>query len=316
MKVWASVAMALTELGLGRIAWAEPPKPPKPRASKDTAEARRAANKDPKLACIAAFEEAQVRRNASQFLASQARLLACAKPECGEALLSECTQMYSELDSAIPSVVFSAHDSSTGIDRSDVSVAINGKPTLEVLDGKPISLDPGDYTFTFTAPGTTTVTREVIVRTGEKYRQINVNLQAPEPIAAPAPAASLQPEPRETKGDRGREGPGGGLPTSSYVLGGAGVASLATFGVLRLIGAAEFNSMQKDCAPGCPRADVSNLELEYLVSNVALGVGLAAIAGAVVVGYAIESEEPDAPDLALSVGPRGDGTLLHLCSRF
>jgi hypothetical protein len=60
---------------------------------------------DEKAACIAAFDQAQLDRAASRLLASQKQLLECSRPACGMALMSECTQMYTDVERALPSVV-------------------------------------------------------------------------------------------------------------------------------------------------------------------------------------------------------------------
>lgn len=98
---------------------------------------------DEKHICIAAFDQAQRLRNASQYLLSQRELLKCANPSCGDALMSECTAMYSQQEAAIPSIVLSARDAGKGIDLNEVEVSIDGKLLVHVLDGKPIPLDPG-----------------------------------------------------------------------------------------------------------------------------------------------------------------------------
>jgi hypothetical protein len=263
---------------------------------------------DAKLACIASFEEAQRERNAGHYLASRAALIQCSEPQCGDVLASECTRMYADVESATPSVVFSAHDAARNADRSDVAVTMNGKPLLERLDGKPLPVDPGQYELVFSAPGVASVKLPVVIRTGEKYRVINVVFPAPE-----TPASTLRPTPAAVQVTTPEGSPE--VPVLSYVLGGVGVAGIGAFVALRLIGSSDFDKMKGDCAPGCEEADVDNLKLKYLLSNVALGVGVASLGTAIVL-YAVAPNEPEDPSASLALVPTADGSRLVLDGRF
>lgn len=256
--------------------------------------------------CVSAFERGQQQRNNAHFVESRASLLQCARPECGDVLLRECTRMYSEVEAALPSVVFSARDEARGADRRDVSVSIDGKLVLDSLDGKAMPLDPGQYRLTFAAPGVEPITRDIVLRTGEKYRQISVVFPAPEVAVQPVPVAPPAPVVEKSRG----------VPLMSYVLGGIGVVGLAGFGTLRLMGSSDYDTLRKSgCAPTCDESEVSSIRTKYVLSNIALGVGAAAVAGAVVV-YAIQPEESEAPNLAVMVGPGSGGTTLRVRTEF
>jgi hypothetical protein len=272
-----------------------------------SAQAASESPEDAKLSCIASFEEAQRERNAGHYLASRAALIQCSEPQCGDVLASECTRMFADVESATPSVVFSAHDAARDADRSDVAVTMNGKPLLERLDGKPLPVDPGQYELVFTAPGAQPVKLPVVIRTGEKYRVINVVFPAPEtssPLSAPPAAVQV------TVPEGSRE-----VPALSYVFGGLGVAGIGAFVALRVIGSSDFDAMKADCAPGCESADVDNLKLKYMLSNVALGVGVASLGAAIVI-YAVAPNEPEDPSASLALVPTADGSRLVLDGRF
>jgi hypothetical protein len=263
---------------------------------------------DAKLECITAFEEAQRERNAGHYLASRAALIQCSEPQCGDVLASECTRMYADVESATPSVVFSAHDSVRNSDRSDVAVTMNGKPLLERLEGKPIPVDPGQYELTFTAPGLAPVKMAVVIRTGEKYRVINVVFPAPAEASAPlrGPSGAVQVTPPEGSAE---------VPVLSYVLGGVGVAGIGAFVALRLIGGSDFDAMKETCSPNCLDSDIDNLKLKYMLSNVALGVGAASLGAALVI-YAVAPNEPEDPSASVALVPTADGSRLVLDGRF
>jgi hypothetical protein len=228
-----------------------------------------------KAACIAAFDQAQRDSAASKLLSSQKELLQCSRPACGNALMGECTQMYTEIERALPSVVLSAHDEALDIDLTAVQVTLDGRPFARSLDGRPLPLDPGEYVFTFTAPGYPPITRSAVIGTGDKYRLINV--------VFPASDASLAPVTRSTGATPSAtaRAPERGVPVMTYVLGGVGVAGVGTFGALRIIANGDFDALKKGCAPTCPASDVASVRQKYVLSNAALGVGAGALLGAV-----------------------------------
>jgi hypothetical protein len=252
---------------------------------------------DEKAACIGAFDQAQVDRAASHYLASQKHLIVCSRPVCGNALVAECTQMYTDIDRAIPSIVLSAHDEADDVDLTAVEVTVDGEPFAQVLDGKPMPIDPGEYEFVFSIPGREPVQRTVVVGTGDKYRQVQVVFPASHPAPRAAPLAPVQ-----VTADVAP--PGRGVPTMSYVLGGVGLVGFGTFAGLRIIGNGDFDSLKERCAPSCPESDVSDLRQKFLFSNVALGVGAGATAGAIL-WYLVAPSESVSPPVAIAPIGRG-----------
>ncbi len=264
---------------------------------------------DPKVVCSQAFEQAQRQRNESHYVAANQEVLKCANPACGEALFQECTKLYTELQGAIPSVVFAARDKN-GNELSDVRVTIDGQPFTEQLDGKPVQLDPGSHTFGFTAQDYPPIERVAVIRAGERFRPVSVVFErpevatpkAPEPVTAPA-AAPLPAEPGARK-----------VPIATYVLGGVGVVAVGGFVGFRLVGSSDYDQLERDCAPNCPDSDVNRVKRSYLISNVALGVGAAAFVGAVAVYLAAPRES--APTTALQVAPTDGGMAARPTTRF
>jgi hypothetical protein len=263
---------------------------------------------DEKAACIGAFDQAQVDRAASHYLASQKQLLMCARPVCGNGLMAECTQMYTELDRAIPSVVLTVHDDASNVDLTAVDVSVDGHPFTKVLDGKPIPIDPGEYEFVFSVPGREPVRRSLVVGTGDKYRQVQVAFPASRPLVRSAPIASSSVAVDTPATARG-------VPTMSYVLGGVGIAGIGTFVGLRIVGNNDFDSLKQRCAPSCTESDVSSVRQKFLLSNVALGVGVGATAGALVWYLLAPSEDP-APPVALAPSESGQGLVASASGRF
>jgi hypothetical protein len=301
---WTAAALTLA-LSASWPAAAETPAAARPPAAGRQGAAEPVAT-DEKAKCIGAFDQAQVDRAASRYLASQKQLLVCARPLCGNALMAECTQMYTDIDRAIPSIVISAHDDADNVDLTAVEVTVDGQPFSRVLDGKPVPIDPGEYQFVFTVPGREPVQRTLVVGTGDKYRQVRVVFPASHPAPSPAPAASARIAADVAPSSRG-------VPTLSYVLGGVGIAGLGAFVTLRIIGNSDFDSMKESCAPTCPESDVSHLRQKFLFSNVALGVGAGATAGALLWYWLAPTESPP---VAIVASPSGQGVVASASGTF
>ena len=272
---------------------------------------------DDKAACIAAFDAAQRARATLQLLETQNLLLQCARPSCGMSLMSECTQMYTEVERAIPSVVITAKDEGRNVDLTAVEVMIDGRPFAPSLDGRPIAVDPGEYQFTFKAPGHAPLERRIVIGTGDKYRQITIvfpAVEVPAPHSSGSAASTSSPEsaPASPTGTSGAD-----IPVMSYVLGGVSVVGLGTFGVLRIISSQDFDTLEEGCSPTCPKSDVSNLRQKYLFSNISLGVGAAAAAAAVL-WYVFDADSGSSvePDVAIRFEPARGGGVAAAVGRF
>jgi hypothetical protein len=266
-----------------------------------SAEAAVAREDEPQLepdACVSSFHEGQQLKTEGKYLAARKELLECAQPECGEALVESCIQMYTALEAAVPSVVLSAQRGGTQL--VNVSVAANGVQLTESLDGKALDLDPGAYSLSFQVPGAPPVQQDVVIRAGEKQRPIVAFFPAETPAPMRATPPSL-PEPAPAA-----EPSSGGVPVMSYVLGGLGVVGLGTAVAFGVSASNLRDEMSETCAPNCSRSAVEAVDRRSLMSTVALGVGAAAITGAVLV-YALTPDEPAGPELALTLSPLGDG---------
>jgi hypothetical protein len=264
-----------------------------------------------KAACAHSFEQAQRDRNDAHYLTATKELLTCSNPRCGDAIFQECTKMYTELQEATPSIVFAARDPKNG-ELSDVTVVMDGQTAKTQLDGKPLLVDPGNHTFKFSAASYLPVERQILIRAGEKFRQVSVVLSPehpePEPAAAPPPTsgaapvtAAISPRPRH-------------VPVASYVLGGVGVLGIAGFALFRVSGKSDYDHLHETCVDTCPKSSVDPVRQKYLFSDIALGVGSAALVGAVLV-YALQPTHSE-PSVAVALGPAPGGAAASLAGRF
>lgn len=234
------------------------------------------ADEDRKMACATAFEETQRLRNASRYLEANREVLKCSNPDCGALLSEECGRMHSELQAATPSVVFAARDKA-GNELPNVSVRIDQDPSVVPLDGKPVMIDPGNHTFSFSAAGHELHSQQVVVLTGEHFRPISVVLE--QSAVRSSRSAAANDSPPATREQRTSSRP----PLASYVLGGVGVVGFGAFVALRISVANDFDELSSRCKPTCSTAEVDGVRRKYLFSNIALAVGAAASVAAVTV---------------------------------
>jgi hypothetical protein len=137
--------------------------------------------------------------------------------------------------------------------------------------------------------------------------------------AAPAPTtASLVETPAEPiSGDDepARKKSGSVLP---YLVGGLGVASLGAAGLLTYWGRKDNDALSQ-CSPSCDPGATQHIKRLYLGSDIALGVGVAALAGAYwlyVRSHSSSEEKRDEEALQLDVAPTTSGGFASVSGRF
>jgi hypothetical protein len=94
---------------------------------------------------------------------------------------------------------------------------------------------------------------------------------APETTAAPANLWTEVPAHDTAVSEERRP-----VPVLTWVLGGVGLASFATFAVLGLDGTSKLDSMRSSCGHVCSPSDVTSARNEILVGDIVGMVGLAA----------------------------------------
>jgi hypothetical protein len=122
-----------------------------------------------KEACIAASERADQLRRGGKLQGARADLLVCIAKSCPRIVRDDCMEQLDALDKAIPTIVFTAKDGE--VDMAAVSVTMDGAPLADRIDGTPLSVDPGEHTFEFTAEGRPKITKKLVISEGVKNRQ-------------------------------------------------------------------------------------------------------------------------------------------------
>jgi hypothetical protein len=216
-------------------------------------------------ACVNAHGDGQLRRDESNFTAARELFQSCAKPDCPEPIRVECGEFLVRLEELTPTVLVTAVDA-RGTDVTDATVELDGRPFLEGLTGRASAVNPGKHTFVFRRPDGTTTETSVLVVEGAKGRSVVGRFPAPA-----APKARPAPPPLEND-----EASGAGNRTLAYVLGGAGVVALASFGYFALSGRSRESELEKACKPHCTPKEARSVQTKYLLADASLlaGVGL------------------------------------------
>jgi hypothetical protein len=261
--------------------------------------------------CAGSYIEAQTKEAAGHLLEARRLYLQCARRSCGAFLLSECTTRHARLDSDIPSVVLVATERS-GAPRADVKVTLDGEPFVERLDGHSLQVNPGFHEFVFTTDDGVAVSEKVMILQGDRNRRIaalvpsneaqsgsNVTAvgrpnaasahestsDAPEPHVVPT-RSSAQVPPRKAS-------PPSDGHAASWVLGGISALGAGGFVLLSSWGKKD-NDLLQQCAPNCQQASVDRVKQRYLAADVSLGVGAAALSGALLL-YALSGSHSERP---------------------
>ncbi len=243
-------------------------------------------------ACIKAYEDVQVRRRESLLITARDAAVTCAS-SCPPVLAKDCATWIGELEAAIPRVVLEARDGN-GTPIVDVQVSIDGKPAVQQLQGRAIEVDPGPRTFLFSTAGAASVRLKTVVVEFEKNQRVSAQFTDLFPHTRNAP-----------------------LPTATWAFAGVGVAATGTATVLGTMAWSLREDLeQQDCAPDCPGADVARLGRLTTITDVSLGIGITAAAGAVAIWLvtrpapvrkqtSLSLREPWAPRLFAAPTPGG-----------
>jgi hypothetical protein len=239
--------------------------------------------------CVAAHSTGQAERNEGRLQSAKQAFITCSTSECPNAIQTECVALLAELETLMASVVFAAVDAE-GADAVDVKVKVDGNQMLERLNGLPITLDPGSHAVVFTWPDGFEQTQTVVVAQGEKNRRVELRRPAKKAEAAPGPVA---PSPQAGK-----------TPVAAYVLAGVGVVALGSFAAFALSGKSAESAMD-GCKPACTQAQVDKMRLRYLLADVSLGVGVAALGASGYLYFSAAREPNSAAFRGGSVAWRG-----------
>jgi hypothetical protein len=262
-------------------------------------------------ACVTAFKKAKEHEGSGKLQESKDRLMSCAQAPCSSFIRQQCSSRYNQLEADTPSVVLIVTDAS-GSPRGDVQVRMDGELFAQQLDGRALSVDPGMHEFTFAADGVVFATQKIMIVQGQRNRFITALLRAGggKQRRMVAEAAFEKPARRDAKADdeeaataatatptkivaaatdikasdeedsKAEEAPKKSGSVLPYVFTGLGIASLGAGAALTYWGIKDNQKMASDCSPNCAPSTVQHVKQLYLMSDIALGVGVAALAAA------------------------------------
>lgn len=237
-----------------------------------------AAAEPTKTECVAAHAQGQRLSRAGRIREAVDVLGQCALEACPAVISGECSVWLAEARHDLPSVLVEA-------------IAFDGLPVVVQtlrIDGatsapsEPHDLDPGDHTVVITTPDGSTATSTFSVARGEQRKRITVRLPAPPPPATPtATGAVATPTPLAAPPVRPCPPTSTRLAPSAvpyaWAFAAAGGAALASFAWFGLSGQSKERDMDRDCAPFCAQSDVDSMHRDYVVADVSLGLGIAAL---------------------------------------
>jgi hypothetical protein len=173
-------------------------------------------------------------------------------------------------------------------------VAVDGVSLGDQVIGTPMPTDPGPHTVEAKAPGFKPF-RQSLRLAEQQSETVELVLEA-EPVPPPNAPSAVQLR------------SGGRSPVYGYVIGGIGIASLATSGVFFGLRASKISSLDKACPDRqCPssaqQSDIDAGKRYTTLANVTLAVGVAAVAGGLVL--VLTSGPSSEPSVALAPAAGG-----------
>jgi hypothetical protein len=278
--------------------------------------------------CLSSADQGQSLRDDGKYSSAREQFATCSRDVCPKLVHDQCSEWLHQLDEAMPTVVLGVKDDH-GADVVTARAFADGKLIAPSLDGKPVALDPGSHDIRFErdAPAQS-VSMHVVLRTGEKNREVMtafpaVEGQAPPASEAPAPSPSSPTTPEVPEGSSTSSN--GRTITSLALLGGGVVGvGLGVFfglasqsdknqaGLLRGVvgtGGCPTPSTNANCQQLSDKVDAQNREA--LVSDVLYVAGGVLAAGALVTWLlwpkSVEERHASAAWVAPMLGPASAG---------
>jgi hypothetical protein len=263
-----------------------------------TAQARAA---DETSACLASYERAQVSRRDHRLGRARDELRSCSRAACPSLVRNDCITWLDQVQTAFPSLTIRAVKD--GSDVASVKVIKDNEVVATRLDGTSLEVEPGEHRFRFETDDAPPVSMTIVVREREKDRVVPVAFVSPHHPSAPDAANAATTHP---------------VPLGVWVLGGVGLAGIASFVVLGSVGKSDESSLQRSCSPNCSSGPIDKVRTEYMTADVGLGVGAAALVTAGV-WYLLRpgrTEGAAAPQDGIAIAPGPRGAVLEYGGRF
>lgn len=237
--------------------------------------------------CIAAHADGQAMRKDGKLKSARDRFLVCTNDACPAPLRAECGPWLTEVESALPSVVFEVKGAD-GKDATAVRVFDGGQLLRDSLDGSAVPLDPGEHSFRFELEGSAPREEKLVLREGDRMRRVAIT------FASDGGGSD----------EGGERSAPGGSKTAAFVFAGIGVAGVASFAVFGALGKSQQGELETTCAPGCTDDQVAPVRTKYLIGDISLLAGLVSAGVATYLFLRSPSPEPPAQPVAGRRRPR------------
>ncbi len=230
--------------------------------------------------CATAYEQAQQLVKEHSPLRARAELRLC-QTACPTVLARDCVGWLAGVEPQVASIRVQIETFNGGAARG--SHTVDDAPAS--AENATVELDPGEHHVVARDPRGAVAEARVTLAAGQ--RDVPVRLRFPAPPAPPVMAPRPPPPPPPDR-------------TVPLVLGGVGLAALGAGGVLSIVGNLQRTSLvAQNCAPNCSPNKVDAIRTEWIAGGVIAGVGLLAVATAVV----ILASEVRAPRSAKRLAP-------------
>ncbi len=247
--------------------------------------------------CIAVHTEGQRQSQSGDLIGALESFTSCAIEHCPAVVSADCLNLRESVEMRLPTVIFSV-TSATGKDLSDYQVHLDGELLLDRIDGRAFPVNPGERTISFIDAMGESHEQVVVFKEGEQARRVDYEL----PPNVIEPAVEPEPHVESTR-----------IHPLTWVGAGFAVAGGGAFAGLALAGQSKKKALESECSPGCTDGQVAPIETMYLAADIALGVGIAGAAAAIV-GLFLPTRPKDVPpdDSAVTLIPGVSGRTMFL----
>ena len=249
--------------------------------------------------CIESHRQSQQAQNEGKLVHARELARTCTSLACPGLLISDCARWLNDLDQRIPSVVFEVR--LDGLPNRAAQVIADGNPVTEWTRGEAFRVDPGEHQFTFNLPNHDPIVQNLLLAEGMRYRVVSVEFKTP---VAPTAATKAAATPSNVNGPPPlpKERP---VPFVVYPLLGVGAIGVAGFATFAFLGKGKENDLKSSCSPNCTDSDLSPMKRNYLIGDVALGLGAASLIAAGVIYVARPVKDAPAASVGFTPLPGG-----------
>lgn len=195
-------------------------------------------------------------------------------------------------------------------DSRAATISIDGVRMGDAVVGKEMPVDPGSHLVEASAKGFQPFSQRVEVAEKETKTVEVALVPVEQPGAVPADAAGASSAPASTSADTGTSHKTNIVP---YVVGGAGVATLAASGVFFLLRAGAVSDLDGACGADrlhCPPDNQSTIDrgkTYTTLANVTLAVGVVALGTGTVLYFTSQNKRSPSSSASLGLAPVAPG---------